>query len=364
MKTLDEKKGLKIKAFQQVFTSLVTWFTSEEKASLTDFTVGSALRTLTEGIALQIEEFYFHMRQNVEYAIETAIYTAFGFEQIQGQYARGFVQVNFDEPLTSTLVIGRGTTVATSLSNSKVLYYRTFEDFQADIGTTSCIIEVFCTEIGTIGNCELGEINTLISGNSAISSVNNVTRFTSGVNAETKSEMKARFKEYLKSLGRATSDSIAYGVKTVEGVSGVYVDDNYIGFVNVYCHDKNGDLPEDLKNKIAFTLEDYRAGGIEVKVLPVVKHPIDLNISLIVKDNVEMTDNIVSITNLLTDFLNSYKVSADFFVSDIITLLMTNYKSIIVTIDTNDSKNEKVLDNELVVAGQVTVNYSHLSDWR
>lgn len=361
---MDEKKGLKIKTFQQVFTSIVTWLTSEKKASLTDFTVGSALRTLAEGISLQIEEFYFNMRQNIEYAIETAIYTAFGFEQIQGQYASGFVQLNFNEPLTSTLVIGRGTTVATSLTNSKVLYYKTYEDFQAEIGASSCIVEVFCTEIGTIGNCELGEINTLISGNSLIASVNNITRFTSGVNQETRAEMKSRFKAYLKSLGRATADSIAYGAKTVEGVAGVWVDDNYIGFVNVYCHDKNGDLPEELKTKIAYTLEDYRAGGIEVKVLPVVKHPINLDISLIVKDDIEMSDNLTAIVNLLTDFLNSYEVSTDFFVSDIITLLMTNYKSIIVTIDTNDCKNEKVLSNELIVAGKINVTYSHLSDWR
>lgn len=356
--------GLKIKAFQEIFNSLVTWLTSEKKASLTDFTVGSALRTLTEGISLQIEEFYFNMRQNVEYAIETAIYSAFGFEQIQGQYAGGYVQLNFTEPLTSALVIGSGTTVSTSLSNSKVLYYKTTEDFTVPVGATSVIVEVFCTEIGSVGNCELGEICVLVSGSSLIESVNNVTRFVSGVDQETKAEMKSRFKEYLKSLGRATADSIAYGAKTVNGVAGVYVDDNYIGFVNVYCHDANGDLPEDLKNQIVYTLEEYRAGGIEVKVLPVVKHPIDLSIRLIVKDDIEMSGNLSAIETLLTDYLNSYTVSNDFYASDIITLLMTNYRSIIVTLDIGDLENEKVLDNELVVAGEVNVEFSYLSDWR
>lgn len=356
--------GLKLKSFTEVFNSLVTWLTSEKKSSLSDFTVGSALRTLTEGISLQIEEFYFNMKQNIEYAIETAIYSAFGFEKIAGEYASGYVLLTFSEPLTNNVIISAGTTVSTSLSNSKVLYYKTTDDYIAEVGAPELIVEVGCTEIGSIGNCELGEVSVLISGNSAISSVTNITRFTSGLDAETSAEMKARFKLYLKSLGRATAESILYGAKTVEGVAGVYIDDNYIGFVNVYCHDKDGNLPEKLKDSIISTLEDYRAGGIEVKVLPVVKHPVNLDIMLVVKNDIEMTGNIEAITNLLKDFLNSYTVSNDFYVSDIITLLMNNYKSIIVTIDIGDLENEKILSNELVVAGEVNVSYSYLSDWR
>ena len=177
--------------------------------------------------------------------------------------------------------------------------------------------------------------------------------------------MKARFKEYLKSLSRATRESIEYGAKTVKGVAGVHVDDNYIGFVNVYCHDENGDLTDELRDAVMIALDDYRAGGVEVKVLPIVKHPVDLtNITLVVKDDVEMSSVVDSINLLLTNFLNNYTVSSDFFVSDVITTIMNSYSSIVVTIDLGDLDNIKILDNELVVAGEVDIKYTRLSDWR
>ena len=356
--------SLNIKKFQDIFESLVTWITADN-SKLSDFNVGSALRTLVESFSLQVEEFYFNMKQNIEYAIETAIYKSFGFEAIQQEYASGYVRVEFLRALESSIILPAGMVVSTSFTNSKVVYYTTTDDVTVEAGATEALIQVSCTEAGTVGNCEIGEIDTLVSGNSLVKLVENITRFTSGVDAESKADMKARFQEYLKSISRATRESIEYGVKTVNGVAGVYVDDNYIGFVNVFCHDKNGDLPEELKSEILIALDDYRAGGIEVKVLPIVKHPVDLtDLTLVVKDNVEMSSVIESINLLLTNYLNSYSVATDFYLSDIITLIMKNYSSIIVTLDVGDIENIKILDNELVVAGEVSVKYKYLSDWR
>lgn len=356
--------SLKIKKFSEIFNSLVTWITADN-SKLSDFNIGSALRTLTEAFSLQIEEFYFNMKQNIEYAIETAIYKAFGFTAITSEYADGYITVKFIQPLESPIILPAGMMFSTSFTNSKVVYYKTTDDVSVEQGTTEIMVPVVCTEVGTVGNCEVGEINTLITGNSLIESVRNNYRFTSGIDAETKADMKARFQVYLKSLGRATKESIEYGAKTVDGVSGVYVDDKYIGFVNVYCHDKNGELPNELKSKITLTLEDYRAGGIEAKVLPVVRHSVNIeNLVLVVPDNTEMTGTIESIKLLVTNFLNSYEVSQDFFVSDLVTLIMNYYKSIVITMNFDGLENIKILDNELVVAGKVNITYKYLSDWR
>lgn len=356
--------GLRIRKFPEIFNSLVTWITSDN-SKLSDFNTGSALRTLTEATALQIEEFYFNMKQNVEHAIDTAIYNAFGFEVIRAQYSGGYIQVKFTKPLENPLIIPAGFLVSTSPSNSKVVYYKATDDTVAEIGFTEVLVKVSCTEIGTIGNCEVGEINAVVTGNSLIESVTNLTRFSTGVDSETKADTKARFREYLKSLGRATRESIEYGVKTVDGVSGVYVDDNYIGFVNVYCHNEDGDLPESLKSAVSLTLDDYRAGGIEVRVLPIVKHPLDLNnVTLVVRDNTDMTSIIDSVNLLLTNYLNSYSASQDFFVSDLITTIMNSYSNIIVTLELGDLADIKIQDNELIVAGDVQVGYRFLSDWR
>ena len=48
---------LKIKSMYEVFNNLVEWITAKTD-KITDFNVGSAIRTLTEAISIQFEEFY------------------------------------------------------------------------------------------------------------------------------------------------------------------------------------------------------------------------------------------------------------------------------------------------------------------
>jgi uncharacterized phage protein gp47/JayE len=354
--------GLQIKNVTQLFNSLATWITADNR-KLSDFTVGSALRTLTESISLQLEEFYFNMKQNVEYAIETAIYTAFGFELITQEKASGYIKIRFITALENSIVIPAGTKFSTSLMNSKIVYYETTDDYIVEKGAIEAIVDATCVEYGSIGNCEIGEITNLVTISAVIDTIVNSTRFTGGREEETKTERQERFKLYLKSLGRATRDSIAYGVKQVSDIAGVWVDDNYIGFVNVYCHDKDGNLPAELKVRVEQALDDYRAAGVEVKVLPVVERVVDLNVTLVVADGTEMDTYLPGIKTLIESYLNDYEVSDDFYKSDIITLVMSNYGELVITLDI-EGNNVKTQKNELVLAGDVNVTYAYASDWR
>lgn len=354
--------GLQIKDVTKIFNSLATWITADNR-KLSDFTVGSALRTLTEAVALQLEEFYFNMKQNVEYAIETAIYSAFGFELVTEEKASGYIRIRFITELENPVVIPAGTKFSTSLMNSRIVYYETTDDYIVEKGSVEAIVEACCSEFGEIGNCEVGEITNIVTASTYIDSIVNTTRFEGGRETETKAERQERFKLYLKSLGRATRESIAYGVKQVPGIAGVWVDDNYIGFVNVYCHDEYGHLPEELRIQVEQALDNYRAAGVEVKVLPVVEKFIDLAITLVVPNDTDIDIYLPGIKTLVESYLNDYEVSQDFYKSDIITLIMENYREIVITMDV-DGDNAKVLDNELVLAGNVDVSYVYASDWR
>lgn len=354
--------GLKIKNVTQLFNSLATWITADNR-KLSDFTVGSALRTLTESIALQLEEFYFNMKQNVEYAIETAIYTAFGFELITEEKSSGYITIHFITALENPVVIPAGTKFSTSLMNSRIVYYETTDDYIVEKGAIEAIVEAACTEYGEIGNCEIGEITNLVTVSTFIDYITNSTRFTGGREEETKTERQERFKLYLKSLGRATRDAIAYGVKQVPDIAGVWIDDNYIGFVNVYCHDKDGYLPLELKVRVEQALNEYRAAGVEVKVLPVVERVVNLSVVLIVPDGTDMDAYLPGIKTLIESYLNDYEVSEDFYKSDIITLVLSNYREVVITVDITGD-NIKAQNNELVLAGDVNVSYVYASDWR
>lgn len=354
--------GLRIKSVTQVFNSLVTWITTGTD-KLTDFTVGSALRTLCEAIALQIEEFYFDMRQNVEYAIQSAIYSAFGFDLIQGNAATGTLTVYFTDPLKKDTILPVGMVFAGVKANGKVVYFQSVQDTYVYEGASEALVLVQCTEIGKVGNVEMNLITIKSSCPSIIDSVTNAQAITNGVDEETAAERKARFKEYIDSLARCTANAIAYGIKQVEGVGSVWVDDTYIGYVRVYVCDSRGGLSDELKAAVEKEVVEWRAAGIEVEIMSAITIPQDLEITLIVPDTLVINDYLTKWYATVTEYLNNFTVSQNFYVSDLVTLLKTIYGDLIITMDIKGSNH--ITDNfEKIIAGNVTINPIYLSDWR
>lgn len=354
--------GLKIKSVTQLFNSLTTWITTGSD-KLTDFTVGSALRTLCEAIALQLEEFYFDIRQNVEFAIQSAIYSAFGFDLIEGNAATGTVTVYFREALTRDTILPVGMMFSGVKSNGKVVYFQSVQDTYVYSGATEAMVLVQCTEIGEVGNVEMNLITIMTSCPSIIESVTNSQAIMNGVNEETPAERKARFREYIESLHRCTADAIAYGLKRVEGVGSVWVDDSYIGYVRVYVCDSKGQLPSDLKASCEAVADEWRAAGIEIEIMASVPVPQDLDITLVVPDDLIINDYLTKWYGTVTEFLNSFKVSEDFYISDLVTLLKTVYGDLIVTMNVK-GKNCMTDNFEKIIAGNITINPIFLSEWR
>lgn len=355
--------SLKIKSIKEILSTLIVNITTRTK-KITDFNPGSATRTLLESIALQLEELYFDIRQNVEYAIENAIYNAFRFERITETKASGYVTVNFVEALPSSLIIPMGTVFSTSLQYNKVIQFKSTEDVVADKGVLSITVPVECTEGGIIGNVGVGDIRVIVTGSNMIESVTNQAAFVNGVDEETSIERKHRFGEYIKSLSKATKDSIAYGTKEVDGITGVWVDDSYIGFVRVYTHDENGNLPEELRQAVLQNLEKYRAAGVEVEVLPIVRKEVNISMFFVLKDGIVLEDYLPNIKQLIVDYLNNFEVATNLYMTNLIGAVTENYKDIIVTFEILEGEDTNLQNNELVVSGVVDVTGVNLKDWR
>jgi uncharacterized phage protein gp47/JayE len=351
------------KSASELLKSLITWV-STGTSKITDFSIGSAIRTLLEAVALQLEEFYFNLHQSVEYAIENAVYNAFGFSKNAASNSTGFVTLTFKNTIPQSITLKSGTVFSTNPGITPVIYFTSTEDIVIIAGTRQALIPVECTTKGTVGNLPANTINHIITTNSYIESVNNESSFINGNDEESNVSRKARFKEYIRSLQRGTKEAIAYGTKTVTGVAGAWVDDNYIGFVRVYAHDSNGELPNLLKNKILEVLEDYRAAGIEAEVLPVVKTEINVNLNLILKDSADMDGTVYGVENLVTNFLNNFQVSENLYASNLLTLITSSYKDVVVNIEVLEGQDTNIQNNEIIKAGIVTITGEYLSDWR
>ena len=354
--------GLTTKSAYEVLSDLIEWITARTD-KITDFNVGSASRTLSEAIAIQFEEFYFAMKQNVLYAIETAVYDAFGFEKKVAGYATGKVTVAFEEPLPNGLMFPKGTVFCTS-STYGYIYFESTEDHYAEAGLISTVIPVQCKEAGTIGNVPAGAISTIVASNTIVRSVCNEDRYTNGVDEETTSERKKRFQNYIKTLARGTTDAIMYGCMEVEGVAGAWVDDNYIGYVRLYAHDSDGNLPEELRKKIKDNLYNYRAAGIEVEILPIVKKPIDLALRVMIDDEYDIDTYKELLTSLVINYLDEYIVAKDLYMSDVIHAIKNAYEEVVINIQVVQGGDTWIAENELVRAGSVQLTCVKQRDWR
>lgn len=355
--------GLKIKNLNEILNSLITWVTSKSD-KITDFNAGSAISTLLESISLQLEEYYFDMRNAVLYAIENAVFYAFGFEKTQSEYAKGEVTLTFKQPLPAPMVIPKGTVFSTGLESSRVVYYKSLESVVAPAGALTAKVPIQCTEAGEIGNVADNKVTICITTNPFILSCTNEVAISSGKEQETDSELKNRFTAYIHTLSKATAEAIAYGAKSVAGVAGVYVDDNYIGMVKVYVHDSNGDLPEALKQAVLTELVNWRAAGIEVEVMPVVKKYEDMIITLVIADDYPLEVAATDTEDKIKAYLQALTVHKDFYVSEIVAMIMAQKEYGIINVDIQKGSDMTTLDNEIVKAGKIEVSSIHLSDWR
>ena len=345
-----------------ILDNLINWTTARTD-KITDFNIGSGIRTLYEAVSVQLEEFYFRMKQNALYAITNSIYTSFGFERKIAGYAEGTVTVAFRNIPSASFIIPVGTVFCTS-DVYGYIYFESIENTYVTAGLVSVVVKVRCKEAGTIGNVPQGAISIMIPTNSIIRGVYNESAFTNGQDAETATEHKKRFQQYINTLAKATRNAILYGTLEVEGVTGAYVDDNYVGYVKVYAHNSDGELPDTLRSAILTHLIDYRAGGIEVEVLPIVKVDINATILVMLEDDYDTAEYNTVIKNSVVNFLNDYTVGSSFHVADVIHFIRSSYEDVVINVTLPDVKDIELQNRQLVRPGNLTVNCINQKNWR
>ena len=73
--------------------------------TITDFNIGSLVRTLLESPAVELDEFYQLMLSGILDAIPVAVYKAFDFNTQDPGQARGLVTLNFTLPIVIVFIL-------------------------------------------------------------------------------------------------------------------------------------------------------------------------------------------------------------------------------------------------------------------
>ncbi|WAW11968.1 baseplate [Staphylococcus phage SAP6] len=329
--------------------------TIQGTSKITDFTPGSAVRSLLEAVALEIEQYYILTRENINWGIQEGIIEAFDFQKRKAKRSYGNVDIQFYQPLDMRMYIPAGTT----FSSTRQEYPQQFEtlvDYYAEEGTTEITVEVYCKEVGIVGNIPEDIINTIASGSSLIRKITNPTSFNTGTKEESQEDFKRRFHMFVESRGRATNKSIRYGTLQVPDVDGVYVYEE-VGHVTVYAHDKNGNLSATLKNDIITALEDYRPSGIKLDVVGVEKEEIDVSAVVTISNKARIGDTLQRhIESVIRGYLNSLTTSDDLIINDLIQAIMNIDDNLIYDVTfKNLSTNIEVSSKGIIRAGDIKV---------
>lgn len=312
--------GFNMKTASEILKNSISYVTKVTN-KITDFSVGSVTRTILEAVSLQIEEFYFKVYDGFLDAVENSIFRAFGFTALTEEYANGDLIVEFKSALTSEIRFATGLTFCTSSSISSIKYYTLTKDVIAPTGATKVVLPIQCTVAGVLGNTPENSITIMVTANSLVSKVYNEIAFTNGRAAETKAERKARFKKFIATLVRGTTDSIEYAASLVTGITGVYVDDSGIGIIKIYCHDTNGDLSDTLKASVQASVDSYRSAGVEAVILPVVKQFVDVNVKVYLNKEYNPSMYQSTVSAAISTYMYEFHVNEGFYLTSLIKYL-------------------------------------------
>jgi uncharacterized phage protein gp47/JayE len=109
--------AFQVKKFDSIIASMINWISSTT-SKITDFTIGSVVRTLLEAVAMELEELYYQLQIAAEEAIEESIYRTFNFPRNPPLKSTGIER--FTRLLGSTAIISipQGTAVGTNTQPS------------------------------------------------------------------------------------------------------------------------------------------------------------------------------------------------------------------------------------------------------
>lgn len=270
--------AFQIKDFASISASMVNWMKVATK-KVTDFNIGSIVRTIVEAVAAEIDELYQQMFVGLKESIPVATYNSFSFARIEALPSGGMVRVTITSSATDTLV-SAGTVFKPQNSTQT---YTSTQDVVIPAGQTFKDVFVSADVPGAAGNILQGQFFSLSPAIAIMVSAQNLAAFQDGSDRETDEERKLRFNAFIASLPRGTVAALKYGLKltyltdafgnqTERVVSSAIIEpwiadpvNQPISLVNCYIHNGSGGTSSALVARARQIIYGYTdASGVKV----------------------------------------------------------------------------------------------------
>ena len=350
------------KQFSDILGNLFDAITSSG-GKLTDFNIGSTLRTILEAVAAIIEEVWFNLELFVNmFFIETSEdgwldkrLNDFELYRKLGAVATGSIIVSRSTPSPVGILIPAGSLFVTDQS----VNITTTADATMIAGTSNVEIQVVAVDVGISAN--LPQNTPLKQAGMAITGIETVaiSHMGGGIDTETDDELKARVTPYFQSLGRSTKGAITFAALSVQGVKVTTVIENSPspGWFKVYIDDGTGGASSALISAVSNAVDLYRGFTIHYTILSPNLINANIGATLTVQDGYIVAEVQANVQVALLTAVNSLQMGQQLYVAALYqaTMGVQGVKNVIITSPTADSN---IAIDEIIrtVIGQVVVS--------
>lgn len=290
---------------------------------LTDFNVGSVIRTLLEANAVELDDYYQAVYQGLLRAIPTAIYLGFGFERRAAIAASGTVVFTRVGDTDAAVTIAQGTELV-SLGG---LSFVTDAALTIESGATTGTVTATAAVTGAGGN--VGPQSLSLSVASDTLSATNQSTMAGGADEETEEQRAERFAAFVRALARGTPAALEYGATEpalYHPVTGVLAEratrascEETPGHVNLWIHNGSYGASAALVAAVQQWIDGYRdqatdawvggygRAGMRVDVLAMIETPVDVAMEITRRSSVTESTLLAAIRGALERMIRTAK---------------------------------------------------------
>lgn len=317
--------AFQIKSFLSITASMLN-YSRAVTGKVTDYIVGSVVRTILESVAQELDQLYQQMVHGLEEAIPVATYNSFDFSLKAAVAAAGLIQVEIT-PQAGAVVIP----AATTLTDENGVVYTSTADATIPAGSSYANVPAAAAVAGSAGNVAAGDVFTLSPQPTGFLSAVTVAAINNGVDQETEASRKLRFNAFIQSLDRCSTFALVYGATTTQILDASddiqeqvalasyvepYLTDptQPVALVDVYVHNGVGGTSSELVGLAQQVINGYydangnpvvgwKAAGVHVVVQAATENPISLSGVLTGDTNIDEVPLVAQATAIINAYI-------------------------------------------------------------
>lgn len=294
------------KTFIEYYENMKNWLIAQS-SKLSNFEIGSRIRTLLEGLSLELANSDINVLNGFKNISLDNFYTAFGFARKLGNKGTGFIRIEHT---------GHATPMVYPVFTIDLfgVQFTTILPVTIPVGSTFVMAEVIAVETGVDGNILALSIDTdqgkgtILDNTIVYDRIYNQAAFTGGTNEESDADRLTRWQAYIKSFRKSTPEACLAAALGVNGVVEASVINNInpytntpeTGWVSLYVTDGTSNPPQALIDEVykvvagdALDPVNYpgiAAAGVKVFVQGITNIMIDIVYDLTLKNSSLLTD--------------------------------------------------------------------------